>query len=138
MAISEMRHELERNGPFCSRCHSSTVLHYVRWDNPNGNAGRPYYRCRKASCGKFAAFGDTRGIHNSLHFGQNVFCYCPSHNLPRLQVAGQGKKNPGILHWVCATGRCGLYAEWLDPHGNGTVCLLNQHDIDVWVKAGMI
>jgi hypothetical protein len=70
------------------------------------------------------------------NFGQNVFCCCPEYGLPRLQVAGRNKKNQGALHWVCATGTCDMYAEWLDDGGN--VCVLDPHGIACWIKAGVL
>jgi hypothetical protein len=136
MASSDMHPGLEHSGPLCLRCKSSTALYYVNPWNPNGNAGRPYYKCINTTCGKFATFADLRGIHNPLSFGQNVFCRCPSYNLPRLQVAGQGKRNPGALHWVCATGRCNTFVNWLD--GGGNVRVLDPHRIACWIQAGLL
>lgn len=135
MAVADLHPELEHARPFCLWCKSSTALYRVKSLNPNGNTGRPYYKCSKETCGKFATFADLRGIYNSLIFGQNVFCSCPSYDLPQLQVAGRERQIPGALHWVCATGRCDMFT-WFDNDGH--ICVLDPYEIALWVSAGVL
>jgi hypothetical protein len=135
MALSDLHPELEHDGPLCLWCNSSTALYHVGPRNRNGNAGRPYYKCSNATCREFATFADLRGIHNSIVFGQNFVCSCPSYNLPRLQVAGRESKHPHALHWVCATGKCDMFA-WCG--NDGIACVLDPDQIDLFISAGIL
>lgn len=88
--------------------------------NPNGNAGRPYFRC--GPCNKFLSFSDTRGNDpNNLH------CDCGLSR--RLQVAGLDREVPRGAHYVCRVGRCGFFLRPLGPRGEPLSLLNADHDL---------
>ncbi|CAL5874459.1 uncharacterized protein PFLUO_LOCUS8755 [Penicillium psychrofluorescens] len=97
----------------CFHCESEHLIEKVaNEDIPNGNARRPYLRCE--ACGNFQCWLDARGCSVP-----NPLCLCgwPS----RRQVAGDGARKPGSLHFVCEHGRCWFYEEVLDQNGKPVV-----------------
>lgn len=85
-----------------ANCSKSTKKLFVEPENPNGNAGRPYYSC--PDCNRFVCFGDMRGIHLS-----NPECWCGGFQLSRLQVSGEKRKVPRALYYTCALGQCNFF-----------------------------
>ncbi|KAJ5606389.1 hypothetical protein N7510_009170 [Penicillium lagena] len=97
----------------CFHCESEQLVeNAASEENLNGNAGRPYLRCE--ACGNFQCWLDPRG--SSI---PNPLCLCgwPS----RQQVAGNGARNPGGLHFVCEHGRCWFHEKVLDQNGKQIV-----------------
>lgn len=98
--------------PKCIECGRQCAYRVTNGDNPNGNAGRPYYKCRY--CGEFNGFVDDRGISPG-----NPRCDCgiPS----RRQAAGEHKQVPRGLHYVCGSldGRkCVFYERMMGNDGH--------------------
>ncbi|KAJ5505569.1 hypothetical protein N7453_004526 [Penicillium expansum] len=91
--------------PRCLECRDDGIRRIVNDNNPNGNAGRPYYRCYP--CDRFICFDDQRGISSA-----NPLCDCGLYS--RRQMAGVGKQVPRGLHYVCARGGCYFYELMLD------------------------
>ncbi|KAJ5476577.1 hypothetical protein N7475_002306 [Penicillium sp. IBT 31633x] len=94
--------------PHCRKCHHEGIKRIVRDENPNGNAGRPYYQC--SICGRFICFDDTRGISPA-----NPRCDCGKY--ARRQISGVSKRVRHGIHYICARGGCGFYEEDLDADG---------------------
>ncbi|KAJ5544763.1 hypothetical protein N7535_006851 [Penicillium sp. DV-2018c] len=65
--------------PHCLSCNGGSIRRIARADNPNGNAGRPYYKC--VGCGRFICFDDARGLSPS-----NPLCDCG--RLRRAKIIG--------------------------------------------------
>ncbi|KAI1430504.1 hypothetical protein GGR50DRAFT_208068 [Xylaria sp. CBS 124048] len=99
-------------GPQC-RCGADGILFYVQPDNPNGNAGRPYFKC--ADCQRFLFFCDARGNDPT-----NPACFCG--NSSKRQVTGVNKPRPGRLFYVCRLKNCDYYEVCTDEGGND-VCI---------------
>lgn len=101
--------------PQCRQCDSDDQL--LTFDicvpsNPNGNAGRPYIKCRRCSESHgFITFADKRGI-----LPDNPKCYCDKPS--RLQAAGLHVKGPPRgLHFVCAWCHCRYWCAAVDEEG---------------------
>jgi hypothetical protein len=98
----------------CLKCHNDGIKWTVKDDNPNGNAGRPFYKCD--SCSRFICFDDQRGISCA-----NPICDCGQYS--RRQMSGVRKQFPRRLHYVCAPGGCDFYGPMLD---NGRQCYIPE------------
>lgn len=96
--------------PRCRRCKWIPKFRdNVKINNPNGNAGRPYFICIKCKSndnvplinGKkgWISWDDYIGIHPS-----NRPCYCGF--VSRQDRAGVDSYYPGGGFWTCATGSC--------------------------------
>ncbi|KAI0116358.1 hypothetical protein GGR51DRAFT_315064 [Nemania sp. FL0031] len=91
------------------RCCDQVGTRFItRSSNPNGNAGRPYYKC--LYCGKFLVFDDWRG-----NTATNPECHC-GHSSKR-QVTGRYKRAAGQWHFVCRLGACNFYSLCKDEKG---------------------
>jgi hypothetical protein len=86
--------------PDCILCGKPTRRRIARVLNPNGNAGRPYYKC--IPCDKFHCFCDSRGNDPT-----NPPCHCGKSS--KRQVSGHGKAVPRGVHFVCRLGTCDFY-----------------------------
>ena len=84
--------------PPCYLCSRPSTLRIVQPNNPNGNAGRPYFKC--IPCDRFLVFADARGNHAT-----NPPCACgvPS----KMQAASAWKGR--VVHFVCRLGQCRFY-----------------------------
>ncbi|GAW25178.1 hypothetical protein SAMD00023353_0203280 [Rosellinia necatrix] len=98
--------------PSCYRCGGVSELSVTRSSNRNGNAGRPFYKCR--SCGKFLVFNDNRGNDPT-----NPECNCGSSS--KRQVSGRSKTVAGRLHYVCRLGTCDFFSPCRDENGVDSV-----------------
>ncbi|KAK3067296.1 hypothetical protein LTR53_015920 [Teratosphaeriaceae sp. CCFEE 6253] len=117
--------------PLCLCCGQATVYAIAQADNPNGNAGRPYYACDHP--GGFLCFADMRGIHVD-----NPTCDCPARSsdsiqregflLSRMQVAGtDGRQTIArSVHFTCAVGGCEFYRYMQDDQDGHVVTLPNM------------
>jgi len=92
------------NAPMCRHCERYGVRLIVRPSNPNGNAGRPFYRCESIRCRQLEDEGwltwdDNIGVHAS-----NPRCDCgiPS----RRNYAGISSCVAGQMFWRCADCTC--------------------------------
>lgn len=97
--------------PCCKLCQTLLILKYVNADNPNGNAGRPYYICPSCTwdC-RWHGWADSHGLNAS-----NPCCDCDQPS--RQDRIGQdNKRAPGMGFWTCAIGVCDYYSE----HEDGT------------------
>lgn len=94
--------------PRCPTCYEHGIRQIVNGNNPNGNAGRPYYICDL--CDRFICFDDQRGISPA-----NPRCRCGRYT--RRQIAGTEKEVPHGIHYVCARGWCSFYSEEVDQDG---------------------
>lgn len=74
--------------PICFRCDGPSKKLITRTSNRNGNAGRPYYKCR--FCDEFLAFADDRGNDPA-----NPLCYCGKSS--KREVACREKKPQDTL-----------------------------------------
>lgn len=97
--------------PRCLYCSGPTKERRCSPSNANGNAHRPYYTC--SSCGKFACFGDGRGV-----LEENPTCSCEDgRQLSRRVIAGRKTRYPRSISYQCATGRCPFFAYKTNIHG---------------------
>ena len=105
-------HRMLDRAPRCRFCGETTEKGTVSWQNENGNAGRPMYKCTK--CDEFACFGDTRGIHKG-----NPVCFCAGKMPSQAQVSGhkEGQWNSRIAHYRCASGECDFWECMIDDDG---------------------
>lgn len=90
--------------PVCRHCNRRSTSLPVRPSNPNGNAGRPFYRCNSIGCQQlegngFIAWDDNIGVHEN-----NPRCDCGI--LSRLDRAGIYSPIAGQRFWRCADGTC--------------------------------
>lgn len=108
----------------CLHCGTPTYSDTVMVGNPNGNGGRPYRKCGNSECGEFAAFTDFRGIQ-----AWNPPCRCTDGPPSRMQVSGCKARQPGQVHYVCASGRC-LFRSF--PRVNESAWVLTPQQIDVF------
>ena len=101
-----------QNIPRCRRCdYQPKYRSTVTPNNPNSNAGRPYYFCIKchfsrecwaANDGRrkgWISWDDGRGVHRSNH---NCDCGVAC----RQDRAGINSSHPGRGFWTCASGYC--------------------------------
>ncbi|EMC95493.1 hypothetical protein BAUCODRAFT_45138, partial [Baudoinia panamericana UAMH 10762] len=85
-------------GMTCAHCQHPCSQYVTRRDNPNGNAGRPYFICHNCN-NSWSTWNDTRGISPS-----NPPCNC---GVPSRQgKSGVGAAWEGYGFWVCAKGSC--------------------------------
>ncbi|KAI1822986.1 hypothetical protein F4861DRAFT_352381 [Xylaria intraflava] len=89
--------------PKCGFCGAYSESAIVMWDNPNGNANRPYFKCSK--CKRFLVFRDWRGIDP-----ENPVCCCGY--ISRRGVTGVKNAKPGRLFYTCVAGDCDFF-EWM-------------------------
>lgn len=123
-------HPLLTQAPNCLACGSQTNRHVTHWDNANGNAYRPYFKCKTSACKKFACFGDMRGIH-----ANNPACDC---GLPsRFQLGMKDETFPGALHWRCAVGGCHYFQRYCDPEGVVPCFPRRRYEADQMIKIGL-
>jgi hypothetical protein len=95
--------------PRCRRCDNGVPqLNFTGHNNPNGNAGRPFYLC--PACDDPLVWGsgwiswnDQVGMHPS---NPNCDCGIPS----RQGKAGQNSRRSGWGFWSCASGGCDYYS----------------------------
>ncbi|PSR88626.1 hypothetical protein BD289DRAFT_452660 [Coniella lustricola] len=107
--------------PTCRTCNTRGSLQYVKPDNPNGNAGRPYSICPKCPpYQRWLRWEDARGIHIT-----NPPCHCGKPS--RQDRIGRSSTRPGKPagkagwgFWTCAEGVCRYYSEVLDGDVQGT------------------
>ena len=86
------------NTPWCRFCNHPTELGIVKQGNPNGHAGRPYYKCQ--NCDKFQSWGDNQGV-----YPLNPNCKCKKRSRREESTKGGNVKE----YYKCATARCGFY-----------------------------
>ena len=100
--------------PQCPRCLMPGRSDVVRFDNPIGNVGRPYYTCENCkqdprvptdSLGRkgWITWDDTKGLPVN-NFVNNPTCRCGF-------LARQDRSRRGNGFWVCCVGQCG-YLSW--------------------------
>ncbi|OTA98988.1 hypothetical protein M426DRAFT_68677, partial [Hypoxylon sp. CI-4A] len=94
--------------PPCPYCQEPGSYRIVNDANPNGNAGRPYYKC--FPCRKFITFADDIGNDQS-----NPPCSCG--NPCRKQLTGKNKPPPGRPFYACSTGACDYFDRTPNPWG---------------------
>lgn len=88
------------NAPNCYRCGMKATQRVTLRSNPNGNAGRPYYKCEE--CGTFLVFNDDKG-----NFPENPPCCCGESS--KMLVSDKASKVPGRLFFGCRLGECDFY-----------------------------
>jgi len=88
--------------PTCFVCQKSNFVHWrpTNSHNPNGNAGRHFWKCY--DCDQFLCFADTRG--NDC---RNPLCDCGESS--KLQMSGVYSSPPRMLHFVCRLGCCNFF-----------------------------
>lgn len=95
--------------PICKSCGKTSSL-LITWPrNQNGNAGRPYYKCKP--CDNFITFADDRGTKLD-----SPLCECGKPS--RLQLNGRDRKPAFGLHCVCKYGACDFYRVIVGKDGN--------------------
>lgn len=109
--------------PTCQSCGLEGILRQVRDDNPNGNAGRPYYKC--LSCRLFLSFYDERRLNPT-----NPRCCCgmPS----RRQMSRQDHQIPRGIHYVCPRGQCRFYE--IERDGDGAQLQISRRLEDIFIR----
>lgn len=97
--------------PRCTSCESTGTRHITCADNPNGNAGRPYWLCPNEECPRtlwkrkdWICWDDSWGISRS-----NLRCECQAPS--RLGVMGRDIGRQGFCFWSCPLGWCSYYSE---------------------------
>jgi hypothetical protein len=106
--------------PTCYLCTSPSRKDYTHSRNRNGNAGRLFFICTKATCKKFLGFRDDRGLDVN-----NPSCHCGVAS--RRQINGRNHKVPRAVHFVCVEGNCSFYN-----------ILVDEEDRQVVVEDGMV
>lgn len=101
--------------PICKSCAKKSSLLIVGPRNQNGNAGRPYYKCKP--CDNFITFADDRGTKLD---GPLCDCREPS----RLQLNGRDRTPAFGLHCVCKYGACDFYRAIVGKDGK-QLCVSN-------------
>ncbi|TLS20373.1 uncharacterized protein PpBr36_11357 [Pyricularia pennisetigena] len=102
--------------PVCKRCAKKSSLLITGPENPNGNAGRPYYKC--IACNRFFTFADDRGTKLD-----SPLCDCREPS--RLQLNGRDRTPAFGLHCVCKYGECDFYRVIVGKDGN-QLCVLDD------------
>ncbi|KAK4206927.1 hypothetical protein QBC37DRAFT_242082, partial [Rhypophila decipiens] len=103
-----------QDGPPCQVCDRPSTFGRASASNPNGNAHRPFYKCK--NCDKFITWADLGGV-----LADNPACDCavgvsgrrPGAVLPsRTTVTGnRATSGPGRVFYTCAEARCDFW-QW--------------------------
>ena len=114
--------------PRCRKCKSITKKTHTKPDNPNGNGGRPYFKCM--SCMTFSCFGDMRGISD-----RNPACECSAHRVSRAVLGRKWEERieGRACYYRCAVGGC-RFVKYGDTFKCPRDKLLRVSDV---VKAGL-
>lgn len=91
--------------PDCLNCTSTTVPYITKHNNPNGNGGRPYYKCIKCPAERaFCTFADKRNVDPS-----NPPCGCHRDSRGEVSSPAKGQR----VFYKCWQAKCRFW-EWAD------------------------
>ncbi|KAK4183368.1 hypothetical protein QBC35DRAFT_443502 [Podospora australis] len=116
--------------PICFQCSGPSIKRITQEGNPNGNAGRPYFKC--SSCSKFLVFADPRG-----NLPENPPCQeCGEPSKQQITGSYSQTQSPfRALHYVCSLGKCDFYEPVLEA---GRQKVLTADEVTSMISQGLI